>query len=71
MKYSTHIESTVSVLMSRVYLYFEHLDWRNEARLIGTATLLTGIMSVSPFLLKSKLMGRQSLRYNEVSRFVL
>lgn len=58
MKHLTNIESIVNAFMSRIRLYFEYLNWRNEAQLIGTATLLTGILLVSSFLLKYMLMGR-------------
>jgi hypothetical protein len=50
------MENAIDDFLSRVCLYLEHIDWRDEARLITTATLLTCIMLVPQFLLEKMLI---------------
>lgn len=46
-----HIYEAAECLHSWFLSFFEGVDWVNEARLIGTAVLLTGMMSDSSTIL--------------------
>lgn len=47
MNFSIQIYEAAECLHSSFLSFFEGVDWVNEARLIGTAVLLAGIMSGS------------------------
>lgn len=49
MKCSKYVESAFGCLYESLLTSFDDVDWRNEARYIGSAILLTGIMSVDIF----------------------